>query len=160
MRVSQSLKSALMLSPNGLRLPPYLRNICCLQVIGAGTASSMQLPVQSQVLFSSTSSVWSQSGAGHYAAANAFLDGLASQRQHAGLPAMAVQFGPFAGTGMASEHVAALASLGLHSLSPKEARYITSIPITSGSITLLKDMYCTPFMHKLKGPFHRDQELV
>ena len=84
-------------------------------------ASTVHLPVQSQVLFSSTSSVWSQSGAGHYAAANAFLDGLATQRQHAGLPATAVQFGPFAETGMAAEHVAALASLGLHSLAPREA---------------------------------------
>lgn len=84
-------------------------------------ASTVHLPVQSQVLFSSTSSVWSQSGAGHYAAANAFLDGLATRRQHAGLPATAVQFGPFAKTGMASEHVAALASLGLHSLAPREA---------------------------------------
>ncbi len=91
---------------------------------GAGAVNTLQLPFQSQLLFSSTSSVWSQSGAGHYAAANAFLDGLAGQQQHAGLPATAVQFGPFADIGMASEHVAALASLGLHSLAPSEVNFL------------------------------------
>ena len=89
-------------------------------MVGSLAANALHLPFQSQRLFSSTSSVWSQSGAGHYAAANAFLDGLATQQQQKGLPATAVQFGPFADVGMASEHVAALASLGLHSLAPSK----------------------------------------
>lgn len=102
--------------------------LLCLQVVGATAAIDVPLPFQSQVLFSSTSSIWSQSGAGHYAAANAFLDGLAAEQHHAGLPATAVQFGPFAETGMASQHVAALASLGLQSLAPIEARPDSLLP--------------------------------
>ena len=108
-----------------------------MQVVGASAADAAGLPFQSQVLFSSTSSVWAQSGAGHYAAANSFLDGLATARQRAGLPATAVQFGPFAETGMASEHVAALASLGLHSLKPHEVLslhvYCISLHLTAFS---------------------------
>ena len=48
-------------------------------------------PVDSLLLFSSTSSVWSQTGSAHYAAANAYLDAAASVRHHAGLPATSVQ---------------------------------------------------------------------
>ena len=59
-------------------------------------------------------------GAGHYAAANAALDGLASQRQSQGLPATALQYGPFSETGMAAAHVNQLASLGLHGLKPSQ----------------------------------------
>lgn len=71
-------------------------------------------------MFSSTSSIWSQSGGGHYAAANSLLDGLAMQKHKKGLPTLAVQFGPFAETGMAAGYVDVLASLGLLSLAPKE----------------------------------------
>ena len=91
------------------------------QVVGASAAYAAALPFQSSVLFSSTSAVWSQPGAGHYAAANAYLDGLAAGRQRAGLPATAVQFGPFGGTGMATGHAAALSALGLHGLRPHQA---------------------------------------
>ena len=65
------------------------------------------------------------SEAGHYAAANSYLDSVADVRQAAGLPATAVQFGPFAETGMATEYAAALASLGLLSLKPDEVRSIS-----------------------------------
>lgn len=74
------------------------------------------------VYFSSTAAVWSQSGAGHYAAANCALDGLAQRRHHMGLPTTALQLGPFRGAGMAAQHVDALAALGLRSLQPHEVR--------------------------------------
>ena len=51
-----------------------------------------------------TAAVWSLSGAGHYAAANCALDGLAQRRWHAGLPAVALRLGPFRDTGMAAQH--------------------------------------------------------
>ena len=60
-------------------------------------------------------------GAGHYAAANAVLDGIATSRQAMGLPSTALQFGPFAETGMAAQHAQQLASLGLHGLKPQKA---------------------------------------
>lgn len=90
------------------------------KVVGASALGAVGLPVNSQLLLSSTSAVWSQTGAAHYAAANAFLDGLAAQRQHAGLPGTALQLGPFAGAGMAADHVEELAAIGLRGLNPRQ----------------------------------------
>lgn len=105
-------------------LPSY--STCCLscpltpQTAGAAAFQRAALPLTSQLLFSSTSAVWSQSGSAHYAAANAFLDSHAAASQVAGLPGTAVQYGPFAGAGMAAAHVEGLAALGLKSLQPQQ----------------------------------------
>jgi len=87
------------------------------------TAAAFQqaaLPLCSRLLFSSTSAVWSQSGSAHYAAANAALDANAAASHSAGLPATAVQYGPFAGAGMAAAYVEGLEALGLKSLLPQQ----------------------------------------
>ena len=89
------------------------------KVVGAPIAGT-RLPLETEVLFSSTSAVWSQTGAAHYAAANMFLDGHASGRQHRGLPATSLQLGPFAEAGMAAGHVSELAAIGLKGLTPKQ----------------------------------------
>ena len=44
-------------------------------------ASDKGLALHELALFSSTSAVWSQSGACHYSAANSFLDGLATRNR-------------------------------------------------------------------------------
>ena len=93
------------------------------KAVGASTYSSVGTPPLTSLLFSSTSAVWSQPGAGHYAAANAFLDASAAAEHAAGLPSTAVQFGPFGGVGMAAEHDAALGAIGLRTLDPSEVSF-------------------------------------
>ena len=69
------------------------------------------------ILFSSAASLEGSPGQGGYAAANAFLDGLAAYRQQQGLPGLSINWGPWAGVGMAAgmagiEPAAALSVLG------------------------------------------------
>ena len=76
------------------------------------------------VLYSSISSTWSPPRQGGYAAANAFLDGLAALRRSAGLPAVSVGWGPWGGGGMgrgSTELETRMGRQGLGLLTPQAA---------------------------------------
>ena len=75
------------------------------------------------VVYSSGTSVLGSPGQANYAAANALLDGLVSYRKAQGLPATAVNWGPWANDGMASSDAARtnLAARGLIPLDPAAA---------------------------------------
>ncbi|MDT0317188.1 type I polyketide synthase [Streptomyces millisiae] len=69
------------------------------------------------VMFSSASAVWGSALAGHYAAANSFLDAMAHHRASRGLPGLAVDWGWWSGSDLvAGEHLDHFEAMGLHVL--------------------------------------------
>jgi acyl carrier protein len=80
-----------------------------------------ELPLDFFVLFSSAASLLGAAGQANYAAANAYLDALAHCRRGQGLRATSVDWGPWAGPGMAMVEAARWKSLGMEPLDPKRA---------------------------------------
>jgi myxalamid-type polyketide synthase MxaE and MxaD len=79
-------------------------NVMAPKVTGAWNLHTLTLgrPLDFFVLFSSMGAVVGSPGQGNYASANAFLDGLAHYRRAQGLPALSINWGPWAEVGMAA----------------------------------------------------------
>jgi acyl transferase domain-containing protein len=117
------------------------------KVKGAWNLHSLtqNLPLDFFVMFSSMASVVGSPGQGSYAAANAFMDGLAGYRRARGLPALSVNWGPWGEVGMAAgqrgvskqirlmggKPIAPLAGLQLlERLLPQQAAQIGVLPVS------------------------------
>ena len=81
-----------------------LRRVMAPKMLGAWNlhALTASLPLDWFVLYSSAASLLGTPGQGNYVAGNAFLDALAHHRRGLGLPAVSVNWGPFAGAGLAA----------------------------------------------------------
>jgi acyl transferase domain-containing protein/acyl carrier protein len=97
-------------------------------------SASHDLPLDHFVLASSLSSIVGNPRQANYAAANAYLDGLAWSRHAAGLPALSVNFGAIAGAGMAANPVtiAHLKAAGLPPMSMATALAGLGAALVSG----------------------------
>jgi NADPH:quinone reductase-like Zn-dependent oxidoreductase/acyl carrier protein len=82
-----------------------LAHVMAPKVAGAWNlhALTRNQPLDFFVLFSSIVAIAGTAGQGNYAAANAFLDALAHYRRGLGLPALSINWGAWADTGMASQ---------------------------------------------------------
>jgi acyl transferase domain-containing protein/acyl carrier protein len=89
------------------------------------------------VLFSSISSMLGGREMGAYAAANAFLDSLADYRRSAGLPALTVNWGPWAGSGMGEARVAERVRSGVALMDPTRALECLAALMNSGQTQAL-----------------------
>ncbi|MFI0817941.1 type I polyketide synthase [Streptomyces sp. NPDC021098] len=90
------------------------------------------------VLFSAVSGVFGGPGQGNYAAANTFLDALASRRRAEGAPALSLAWGLWAGSGMGSGlseiDISRMRRAGLPPLSPAEGLALLDAALGSAEV--------------------------
>ncbi len=78
-------------------------------------------PLDFMVFCSSVSSMFGAPGQSNYSAANAFMDAFAVQIRAMGVPAVSINWGPWAEAGMAQAHLKRIAARGLPPLASENA---------------------------------------
>ncbi|MDX3107371.1 SDR family NAD(P)-dependent oxidoreductase, partial [Nonomuraea angiospora] len=104
------------------------------KVIGAINLDELlgDRPLEAFVMFSSGAAVWGSSGQASYAAANAFLDGLAQRRRLRGLAGSSIAWGGWGGGGMMEEAGEQLGRSGLRPMAPDAAAMAIGQLVGSG----------------------------
>jgi acyl transferase domain-containing protein/acyl-CoA synthetase (AMP-forming)/AMP-acid ligase II/thioesterase domain-containing protein/acyl carrier protein len=104
--------------------PERFRTVMAPKVHGAWSLHTLTQsdPLEFFVLFSSTASLLGSPGQANYSAANAFLDGLSHYRRGVGLPALSINWGPWAEVGGAARFDLGdrLTLRGVVSLTPRQ----------------------------------------
>jgi len=100
-------------------------------------------PLELFVLVSSLAGLVGPSGQAAYAAANSFLDALACHRAALGLPAVALDYGPWAGSGLAVQagSLDRLATSGVPPLQPTTALALLDEAVRSGRPQLVASAF-------------------
>ncbi|MCC6488136.1 MAG: SDR family NAD(P)-dependent oxidoreductase [Candidatus Hydrogenedentes bacterium] len=94
-----------------------------------------EAPLDFFVMFSSAASMLGSPGQANYAAANAFMDALAHYRRAKGLPALCVNWGPWAEVGMAADSRVGdrLAKNGVMSIKPQDGLAVLECLVATNS---------------------------
>ncbi len=111
------------------------------KVAGAWNLHSLSLdePLETFVLFSSVASVLGSPGQGNYAAANAFLDGLAHHRAALGLPALSINWGAWAEVGLAArpDRIEHVRRQGILPFSPEQGVQLFERLLQTGAVQVM-----------------------
>jgi acyl transferase domain-containing protein/acyl-CoA synthetase (AMP-forming)/AMP-acid ligase II/acyl carrier protein len=121
-------------------------------------AATRTLELDFFILFSSFASIWGSKGQGHYAAANHALDALAHHRRALGLPALSINWGPWADGGMAGEREQTeLARRGVSAMSPATSLQVLDWLMTGdrAQVAVARiDWRVFKQLFELRGPRH------